>query len=294
MEVRAVRGARSTTEQDDAAFSQLVDNIRGTPWMLPHQGRRVWDHVRRAHPQLILDIGTCYGTSAAYMAAACRANGSGRVVTLDSGQFDESGEVTGWCQELWRRCGVDELIDMIRIPHSNYAWWLMQQVAERSSGGVCEPVYDFVYLDGAKWLTLDTAAVVYVEQLLRPSGWLLMDDLDWTYEQHPDLTPVVSYPKTGTIYNLSDTETTVPHLRAVFDLTVKHHPSFSQFLEQDGQWGWAQKLPDVPRRATIEVSVARPPLVDQLGSLRHAVSKRLRLAGLRRQPARRPSPHCPP
>lgn len=267
--------ARSTAHPDDAVFERLVASIDGTPWMSPDQGRRVWDHIRSTRPALVLDVGTCYGTSAAYMAAACQANGSGRVVTVDSAQFDDRVDIVKWCRDLWDRCGVSDSVDMVRIPHSNYAWWLMEQVAEHSDGGACRPLYDFVYLDGAKWLTLDAASVVLIEQLLCPEGWLLMDDLDWSYADHPELVPVVSYPQTQTSYRFSDAEIAAPHLRAVFDLVVKRHPAFTRFVEQNGQWGWAQKLPGAQPRMRIEVSSARPPALDQLKWLVRALSRRL-------------------
>src|SRR5205085_1807308 len=67
-----------------------------------------------------------------------------------------------------------------------YTWWLKEQVAARSDrDGNCEPRFDFVYLDGAKNWTIDGLAVVLIEKLLRPGGWLLMDDLDWTYADDP-------------------------------------------------------------------------------------------------------------
>ena len=69
---------------------------------------------------------------------------------------------------------------------SSYTWWLKEQVRARSDAdGNCEPRFDFVYLDGAKNWTVDGLAVVLAEKLLRPGGWLLMDDLDWTYAQDP-------------------------------------------------------------------------------------------------------------
>ena len=65
---------------------------------------------------------------------------------------------------------------------SSYTWWLKEQVQARSDrAGNVEPAYDFVYLDGAKNWTIDGLAVVLIEKLLRPGGWLLMDDLPWTY-----------------------------------------------------------------------------------------------------------------
>jgi predicted O-methyltransferase YrrM len=260
---------------DDALFGQTVEAIAGAPWMTPSQGRRVWNHIRENRPTRILDIGTCYGTSAAYMAAACKANGTGRVITVDSGQFDDQVDIVDWCRLLWDRCGVADRIDMVRIPHSNYAWWLMEQVAA-GRDETDRSRYDFVYLDGAKWLALDAAAVIFIEQLLRPGGWLLMDDLDWTYEEHPELKPLVSYPDTEITYSLSDAEAKMPHLRAVFDLVVKKLPSFTQFVEQDGQWGWAQKLPGAPRRVSTEGYVARSTVVGQFGRLVGAASRRVR------------------
>jgi predicted O-methyltransferase YrrM len=257
----------------DERFAEIVACVGETPWMAPHQGRRVWEHIRRTGATSVLDVGTCYGVSAAYMAAAVAANGGGRVVTVDSGQFDHRSEVPAWCVDLWDRCGVTELIEMVRIPHSNYAWWLMEQVAARSDvDGNCDPLYDFAYLDGAKWLTLDAAAVVFTAQLLRPGGWLLMDDLDWSYAEHPELAPVVDLPGAAVSYHLSDEEIRVPHLRAVFDLVVKHDPAFTEFLEQDGAWGWARKAPGEPRRLVLDV--VRPGWVDQLRWLRAAVRRR--------------------
>jgi hypothetical protein len=44
-------------------------------------------------------------------------------------------------------------------------------------------------------------------------------------------------------------------MRAVFDLIVRQHPAFTQFKVQDGNWGWAAKIPGAPR--TYEVTASR-------------------------------------
>lgn len=261
--------------REEPAFTRVVELIAETPWMTRLQGRRVWDHIRANRPELLLDVGTCYGTSAAYMAAACKANGVGRVVTVDSGQFDDQVEIVKWCQDLWNRCEVASLIEPIRIPHSNYAWWLMEQVAKQATRGMCNPMYDFVYLDGAKWLTLDSAAVIFIEQLLRPGGWLLMDDLDWSYTQHPEQVPVVSYPETQTTYSFSEAEMTVPHLRAVFDLVVRHHTAFTEFREDDGQWGWAHKGSGAPGPGSPPAPMVSP-LVRRVSRMARSLYRRIR------------------
>ena len=77
-----------------------------------------------------------------------------------------------------------------------------------------------------------------------------MDDLDWTYAQDPGREAT-----DGIVHReLSTPERTEPHLRAVFDLIVAQHPSFTELRRQDEWWGWARKAPGEPRRYTVETS----------------------------------------
>src|SRR3954449_1019770 len=77
-----------------------------------------------------------------------------------------------------------------------------------------------------------------------------MDDLEWTYAQAAgrDATDGIVH------RDLSERERTEPHLRAVFDLIVAQHPSFTELSRQDEGWGWARKGPGEPRRYTVETS----------------------------------------
>lgn len=261
----------------DEAFGELVANISDTPWMNREQGRLIWEHFRTHRPQAALDIGTCYGTSAAYMAGAMKFFGGGSVVTVDSGLFDDLDfDVRAACTSLWERCGVADMIQMVRIPHSNYAWWLLDQVTEQTStvDGSVTPVFDFAYLDGAKWFTLDASSVVLVNMLLRAGGWLLMDDLEWSYADHPEIMPDVVLPN-GTSYSLSDGEIMRPHLRAVFDHVVRNLPEFSTFVDQ-GDWGWAEKGAATDRRVVVKQEWTLPPGVSRAQWVRRRAQALLR------------------
>ena len=144
--------------------------------MSPDQGRVVYDHVRATRPAEVLELGTAHGVGAAYMAAA-----GANVTTVDfaGSSYDPSPE------QVLERAGVADRVEVVR-EYSSYTWWLKEQVQARSDAqGNCEPRFDFAYLDGAKNWTVDGLAVVLIEKLLRPGGWLLMDDLDWTYAQDP-------------------------------------------------------------------------------------------------------------
>ena len=162
-------------------FDAVARAVAGVPFMSPEQGRLVYDHVRATRPDAVLELGTAHGVGAAYLAAALEANGHGHLTTVDfaGAAYDPAPET------LLARAGLAGRVTVVR-EFSSYTWWLKEQVQARSDrAGNVEPLYDFVYLDGAKNWTIDGLAVVLIEKLLRPGGWLLMDDLPWTYAQDP-------------------------------------------------------------------------------------------------------------
>jgi predicted O-methyltransferase YrrM len=223
------------------AFEDVARAIEGVPFMSPAQGRIVHDHVVESGARDVLELGTAHGVGAAYLAAA-----GARVTTVDfaGAAHDPSPE------DVVARAGVADRVTIVR-EFSSYTWWLKTQVQARSDAdGNVEPAYDLIYLDGAKNFTVDGLAVVLAEKLLRPGGWLLMDDLGWTYADDPTREETDGV----VVRALSDAERREPHLRAVFDLIVRQHPSFTETRIQDEWWGWARKAPGEPRRHTVEVS----------------------------------------
>jgi predicted O-methyltransferase YrrM len=230
-------------------FEDVAARVAGIPFMSPQHGRRVYDHIRSSGARDVLELGTAHGVSAAYMAAALEAGGEGQLVTLDHGgaAYDPTPE------EVLQRAGLAHRVRIVR-EHSSYNWWLAQEVARASdTAGNTMPQFDFCYLDGAKNFNVDGLAVVLIEKLLRPGAWLLMDDLEWTYEDNPWIAPTGDGKPLGP---LSDAERREPHLAAVFELVVKQHPAFSHFRREDAWYGWAQKLPGADRR--YELATSRP------------------------------------
>jgi predicted O-methyltransferase YrrM len=247
-------------------FDEVARAVAGVPFMSPEQGRLVHDHIVRSGAKDVLELGTAHGVGAAYMAAA-----GARVTTVDhaGAAYDPTPE------EVLARAGVADRVTIVR-EFSSYTWWLKERVQERSDAhGNVEPCLDFVYLDGAKNWTIDGLAVVLVEKLLRPGGWLLMDDLEWTYAEDREVTDGIVHRE------LSERERSEPHLRAVFDLIVAQHPSFTELRRQDEWWGWARKAPGEPRRYSVETS--RP-----LGALVANSARKLARRARRRLASSRP------
>jgi predicted O-methyltransferase YrrM len=246
-------------------FEAIASAVRGLPWMSPQLGRRVYDHIRSTGARDVLDLGTGHGVSAAYMAAALQANGAGHVTTIDAAgtAFHPSPA------QLLAHAGLAHRVTIVR-EHSSYNWFLKQRVEQCSDAyGNCTAAYDFCYLDGAKNLNVDGLAVILVERLLRPGGTLLMDDLDWTYVKNHWLEPAGDGLPLGP---LSEAERTQPHLRAIFDLVVRPHPSFTHCVVEDEWYGWAHKQPGRPRR--YDVTTSRPLGALVAGKLRDAVRAR--------------------
>jgi predicted O-methyltransferase YrrM len=243
-------------------FDAIAEAVRGFPNMSREQGRRVYDHVRSTRPAEILELGTSYGVSAAYMAAALEENGEGRITTVDHVRSNSPDELLERVDRA-----VVERINLVRIEDSSYDWWLKEQLAARSDeAGNCEPLYDFCYLDGAHNWTVDGLAVILVERLLRPGGWLLLDDLEWDYRADPH-----GQRERGVFFPLSASERSTPHVRGVFDLIVKPHAAFGEFRVEDADWAWARKSPAEQRRISVQVSRPLRAAVGEvlLGAARH-------------------------
>jgi predicted O-methyltransferase YrrM len=220
--------------------------VEGVPHMSPEQGRIIYDHVRATEPERALELGVAHGVGAAYIAAAMHENGRGELTTVESAANLYENPTA---EELMERLGLSDTVTVDRSC-STYTWFLKEQIeAQSDERGNCEPRYDFVYLDGAKNWTTDGLAVFLIEKLLRSDGWLLMDDLDWTFSsraRNGDIGPKERA--------MSEAERNEPHLRKVFELIVQQHPSFTEMRIQDGWWGWARKAPGEPRRLSLETS----------------------------------------
>jgi serine/threonine-protein kinase len=183
---RSARHRRQAAEEgpegrgQGLSFEAVARAVAGVPFMSPEQGRLVYDHVRSTRPEAVLELGTAHGVGAAYLAGALADNGHGALTTSTS----PARPTTRRRRRCWRGRAW-------RAGHRRARVLLVHVVAEGAGAGALgrrgnvEPAYDFVYLDGAKNWTIDGLAVVLIEKLLRPGGWLLMDDLPWTYADDP-------------------------------------------------------------------------------------------------------------
>lgn len=232
------------------SFVEVAGSLAGVPVMSAIQGRRVYDHLVEAGAKDILELGTAHGVSACYM--ACAVQGKGKVTTVD--HVDATKLRDPQPADVIARAGLSDTIELVLVEDSSYTWWLKNQVAANSDeNGNCTPIYDFCYLDGAHNFTIDGLSVILIEKLLRPGGWLLVDDLTWLYRAQN--TGVNQGPQD---LRLSPAEIAEPHMQVVFDVLIRSHPNFTLFRVENDDWGWAKKDPGSAR--TFEVVATTPSL----------------------------------
>jgi predicted O-methyltransferase YrrM len=215
------------TSFDDVA--RLVDGIPNTT---PSQGRRLYDFVCEHRARQILELGFAHGVSTCYLAAAVGTLGSGHVFTLD----DRSAlRRRPTIHELLECTGLTPLVTPV-FARTTYTWELANLIERQSVNGRCAPLFDFCFIDGAHSWQVDGLAFFLVEKLLKPGGWILFDDLGWTFETSPTLR------RSRRVRSMPHDERTTAQVGRVFDLLVRQHPGFGE-IRVEGSWGWARKAP---------------------------------------------------
>jgi len=173
-----------------------------------------------------LELGTGFGATACVMAAALQQVG-GRMVTVDRVLYDEVNvkillEHTGFNN-------VDVVIDDL-----GYNWYLADLVRQRTIRGFCKPLFDFCLLDGAHEWEPDALAFELVAKLLKPGGWIAIDDLNFNLRMLPYWSDVYSH--------YTDRALDAFQMQMVYDLVVRQDPRFHQFqITHENRMGWARK-----------------------------------------------------
>ena len=215
-------------------FDDVRAALDGIPYLGVDEGWELYQFVVNHRPERCLELGHAHGVSSVYLAAAMEEEGRGHLDTVD---LLTAGDRDPNLERLLERTGLGSRVTIHREKNS-YTWFLKKRIEARSGNGVCEPCYDFCFIDGAKNWTIDGLAYFLVDKLLRPGGWLLFDDYTWTMGKHPGRMQSDGI----TVRSLSQEEVSVPHIEAVYQLLVTQHPDYGNFEVQDNWWAWAQKL----------------------------------------------------
>ncbi len=216
-------------------FECAAKVLSGIPYTGVRKGKFFYDLIRDHRLQHALELGSAHGTATCYMAAALDELGSGSIDTVD---IFPSADLDPSVEQLAQRLGLTGYINIHRMV-SSYTWFLKLKIEEQSEGGRCAPLYDLVFIDGPKDWTNDGAAFFMASKLLKPGGWMVLDDVYWTY--HSDEQPTDETLQGYVFPDMSEVEFTEPQVEAIFRLLVMQDPSYSEFQIVDDCLAVARK-----------------------------------------------------
>jgi glycosyltransferase involved in cell wall biosynthesis len=134
---------------------------------------------------------------------------------------------------LKEHTGIGDTIEFVVEP-LGYNWYLADLIAKQTVDDICQPIFDFCLIDGAHEFEPDALAFFLVSKLLKPGGWVVLDDLNFALRS-------MSFWR-ETHGHLSDRELDAFQIGMVFDLAVRQHPHFTDFrVSENGRVGWARK-----------------------------------------------------
>jgi predicted O-methyltransferase YrrM len=183
-----------------------------------------YDFITANRLQIGLELGFFHGVSSAYLAGAIQDVGSGRLTTID---LERARNLTPNVEAILAMTGLSQFVHIFYEPRC-FTWRLMKLLQE----GLQES-YDFCYIDGGHTWHDTGFGFCLVERLLRPGGWVIFDDLHYTFRSSPSR-------DAPWVRSMTEEEQTVPQVRRVFELLVETSPFFECFRRL-GRFGFARK-----------------------------------------------------
>lgn len=202
---------------------QIVAGIGGGTSL--KRGEEIHRFVKEHRFERCLELGFAYGVSSVWIGSALEGNGFGTLTSVD---ILAAHQRQPTARETLERAGLTDRVELV-YEETSYTWYLQRVLRQQLRDGRIEPVFDFVFLDGAHTWDADGLAFLLVDRLLKPGGWILLDDLAWKLDaaRFPDVPPA---------------QRELAHIREVWDLLVLPDSSYDE-MSTDGLWGWARKSP---------------------------------------------------
>jgi predicted O-methyltransferase YrrM len=208
-------------------FARVAKRLDGIPFTTPDMGREIYDFVLKEKPERILELGFAHGTSTCYLAAALDELGRGHVITMDR---TSAADRTPSLEVLLQELGLSRYVTPVYAERS-FTWELRHLIDRHEA-----PIFDFVFNDGGHHWDVAALSFFLTDRLLRPGGWMLFDDLEWTIAGSPDVRD-----KPWAQRRPQDERETA-QVGEVFRLLVQRSPGYPvTHKTRNGRWGWARK-----------------------------------------------------
>jgi len=176
-----------------------------------------------------IELGTGFGTTSCVMAAALEEYGAYKLTTVDKYLHQPIN-----VKVLMQHTGISDALINVVVDPLGYTWYLADLVRQQSHHNSCQPLFDLCLLDGAHEWNPDALAFFLIAKLLKPGGWIILDDINFNLRMIPNWQDCFS--------SYTDRELDTYQIKMVYDLLVRQHPDFTDFkITHNGRIGWARK-----------------------------------------------------
>lgn len=131
------------------------------------KGKFFLDIIRYLKPKVVLELGTNFGISAAYQAAALELNGEGKLTTIEMNE-----ELFPYSKRLWENVGIDHRVEQ---RNGNFDYVLEDILGELGQ-------IDFAYIDGNHRKTPTLSYFDSIYNHLSTHSVVIFDDIYWSDE----------------------------------------------------------------------------------------------------------------
>lgn len=206
-------------------IKEIHKKLENIPHMRLKQAEYITKFIVENNIKNVLELGFCHGVSSCYIASALDKT-DGKLVTIDlKGAKQHNPNI----ETLSKALGLYKRMEIYYEPTS-YTWRLMRFLEKNPL-----PKFDLCYIDGAHNWFVDGFAFFLVDRLLNQGGYIIFDDINWTYFTSPSLW------NSNMVKNMPMDEKCCRQVKKVFDLLVKTDPKYGDFKIWD-HWAIAKKI----------------------------------------------------
>jgi predicted O-methyltransferase YrrM len=208
---------------------QRVNEVYDTlPYMREPQAVIMRDFIQDQRVSDILEIGFFQGKSSAYFAAILEDLGRGHLMTIDKQNAKKHNPNI---LDVLSSLGLALRVTPVFAVRSHT--WELGKLIRQSP----RPQFDMCYFDGGHTWDVTGFGFMLVDMLLKPGGWIIFDDLDWTIASSVKRSP----DRKDRYKKYSRDERSAPGVRMVFESLLPYYRYENMREDKSVKWGFAQK-----------------------------------------------------
>jgi hypothetical protein len=183
-----------------------------------HTDRLTLEFIKKARPACYAELGFHNGDTARKVAALLAPT-----AVMHLFDFEEKCRRVGPLVAQAGSCRV-VVHPNSELVRDSYCWSLMKLIA-----GSKEPIFDYVYLDGAHTWDVDALAFFLVDRLLKPGGFIDFDDYFWSIARSGSMNPE-AFPRIREFY--TDEQIAAPQVALIVELLVKRSGRYRTVVDK--------------------------------------------------------------